>query len=50
MTFQNADWMYGELYDDALARKDTAMADRLRKEYIAESQRNICLLYTSRCV
>ena len=41
MTFQNADWMYGELYDDALARKDTAMADRLRKEYIAESQRNI---------
>ena len=44
MTFENDDWMYASLYDDALARKDTASAERLKQEYLAESQRNIAFI------
>ena len=44
MTFENDDWMYASLYDDALTRKDTASAERLKQEYLAESQRNIAFI------
>lgn len=40
-TFENDDWMYSSLYDDALARKDVALAKRVKLEYLAESQRKI---------
>ncbi len=44
MTYENDDWMYASLYDDALARKDRALAERLKYEYLAESQRNIAFI------
>jgi peptidoglycan/xylan/chitin deacetylase (PgdA/CDA1 family) len=44
MTFENDDWMYSSLYDDALARKDVASAKRLEQEYLAESQRKIAFI------
>jgi peptidoglycan/xylan/chitin deacetylase (PgdA/CDA1 family) len=44
MTFENDDWMYSSLYDDALARKDVAFAKRLEQEYLAESQRKIVFI------
>lgn len=44
MTYENDDWMYTSLYDDALAQKDMAPAKRLKDEYLAESQRNIAFI------
>lgn len=44
MTFENYDWMFSSLYDDALARKDVAFAKRLEQEYLAESQRKIVFI------
>ena len=44
MTYENYDWMYASLYDDALARKDVASAERVKQEYLAESQRNIAFI------
>jgi peptidoglycan/xylan/chitin deacetylase (PgdA/CDA1 family) len=44
MTFENYDWMYTSLYDDALTRKDAAMTERLKQEYLVESQRNIVFI------
>lgn len=41
MTYGNYDWMYASLYDDAMARKDAVLAERLKQEYLVESQRNI---------
>ncbi len=41
MTFENDDWLYSSLYDDALARKDVDSAKRLEQEYLAETQRRI---------
>jgi len=44
MTFDNDDWMYASLYDDALTRKDLASAQRLKEEYLVESQRKIAFI------
>jgi peptidoglycan/xylan/chitin deacetylase (PgdA/CDA1 family) len=41
MTYQNDDWMYSSLYDEAKARKDLALAKRLEQEYLTESQLRI---------
>jgi peptidoglycan/xylan/chitin deacetylase (PgdA/CDA1 family) len=41
MTFDNDDWMYSSIYDDALARKDAALAKRVEQEYLAENQLKI---------
>ena len=34
VTMENSDWMYADIYDDAIARHDTARAQRTRVEYL----------------
>ncbi|MDE3166563.1 MAG: polysaccharide deacetylase family protein [Acidobacteriota bacterium] len=34
VTLDNSDWMFAAIYVDALARKDTALAEKVRREYV----------------
>jgi peptidoglycan/xylan/chitin deacetylase (PgdA/CDA1 family) len=41
MTFENDDWMYSDLYDDASGRNDTAKMLKLKNAYLQESEQHI---------
>jgi peptidoglycan/xylan/chitin deacetylase (PgdA/CDA1 family) len=44
MTFENDDWMYTELYEDALTRNDKVEKGKLKNAYFKESERKIAFI------
>lgn len=47
MTFENDDWMYSDLYENAIAKKDTAEMSRLKDAYLRESEQHITFIEMS---
>lgn len=44
ITFENDDWMYTELYEDASAKNDKVEMGKLRKAYLEESELGIAFI------
>jgi peptidoglycan/xylan/chitin deacetylase (PgdA/CDA1 family) len=47
MTFENDDWMYSDLYDDAFAKNDHAEMAKLRNAYLEESAQHVVFIELS---
>jgi peptidoglycan/xylan/chitin deacetylase (PgdA/CDA1 family) len=47
MTYENDDWMYSDLYEDASSRNDTAELAKLKSAYMQESEQHIAFIELS---
>jgi peptidoglycan-N-acetylglucosamine deacetylase len=47
MTFENDDWMYAVLYEDAVTKNDSIAKANLRKAYLDESEQHISFIESS---